>query len=67
MVRYHEEMVNAMKFFDYFQDQGNGVALGTIEKPEGTFAAALILHEAALERGRFSPGASTIRSQAKRA
>jgi ferritin len=53
MVQYHEEMVHAMKFYEYLQDQGNSVALGAIEKPEGTFTTALNLYEAALAHERF--------------
>jgi ferritin len=53
MVQYHEEMVHAMKFYEYLQDQGNSVALGAIEKPEGAFTTALSLYEAALKHEQF--------------
>lgn len=53
MVQYHEEMVHAMKFYEYLQDQGNTVTLEVIEKPSGAFTTALSLYEAALEHERF--------------
>jgi len=53
MVQYHEEMVHAMKFFEYLQDQGNEVQLDQIAKPAGVFTTALSLYEAALEHERF--------------
>jgi ferritin len=53
MVQYHEEMVHAMKFYEYLQEQGNSVVLGTIEKPEGNFTTALSLFEAGLTHERF--------------
>ncbi|MBN1578130.1 MAG: ferritin [Chitinispirillaceae bacterium] len=56
MVQYHEEMVHAMKFYEYLQDQGNDVVLGAIEKPEGSFTTAMSLYEAALKHERFITG-----------
>ena len=53
MVQYHEEMVHAMKLYEYLQDQGNDVILRAIEKPEGSFTSALSLYEAALKHERF--------------
>ena len=53
MVQYHEEMVHAMKFYEYLQDHGNEVALAAIEKPTGSFTTALSLYEAALKHERF--------------
>lgn len=53
MVQYHEEMVHAMKFYEYLQDHGSDVVLGTIEKPSATFTTARSLFEAALEHERF--------------
>jgi ferritin len=53
MVQYHEEMVHAMKFFEYLQNQGNDIVLDTITKPSGSFANALSLYEAALEHEHF--------------
>ncbi len=53
LVQYHEEMVHAMKFYEYIQDQGNEVALAAIEKPAGAFTTALSLYEAALKHERF--------------
>jgi ferritin len=56
MVQYHEEMVHAMKFYEYLQDQGNEVVLDAIARPEGTFTTALSLFEAALKHERFITG-----------
>lgn len=56
MVQYHEEMVHAMKFYEYLQEQGNKVVLGAIEKPTGSFTTALSLYEAALKHERFITG-----------
>ncbi len=53
MVQYHEEMVHAMKFYEYLQDQGNTVAFDAIEKPAGTYSSALSLFEAVLVHERF--------------
>ncbi|MBN1760113.1 MAG: ferritin [Chitinispirillaceae bacterium] len=53
MVQYHEEMVHAMKFYEYLQDQGNKVSLGAIEKPTGSFSSALTLFQAALAHEQF--------------
>lgn len=53
LVQYHEEMVHAMKFYEYLQDQGNDVVLGAIDKPEHSFTTALSLYIAALEHERF--------------
>lgn len=53
MVQYHEEMVHAMKFFEYLQDQGNVVELEAIDKPNGSFTTALSLYEAALEHEHY--------------
>ena len=53
MVQYHEEMVHAMKLYEYLQDQGNVVTLAAIEKPKGSFTTALSLYEAALKHERF--------------
>ena len=52
MVQYHEEMVHAMKFYEYLQDQGNTVLFEAIGKPEVTFTTALSLYEAALKHER---------------
>jgi len=53
MVQYHEEMVHAMKFYEYVQDQGNTVSFDAIGKPEGTYTTALSLYEAALVHEQF--------------
>ena len=53
MVQYHEEMVHAMKLYEYIQEQGNEVTLDAIDKPQGDFTTALSLYEAALKHERF--------------
>jgi ferritin len=54
MAQYHEEMVHAMKFYEYLQEQGNEIVLDAIDKPDtGAFSTALSLYEAALEHERF--------------
>jgi ferritin len=53
MVQYHEEMVHAMKFYEYLQDQGNDIVLDAIAKPSGSFSTPLNLYEAALEHENF--------------
>lgn len=49
MVQYHEEMVHAMKIYEYIADQGGKIALGAIQKPDSEFGTALNLFEKALE------------------
>lgn len=53
MVQFHEEMVHAMKLYEYVQDQGNTLSLDAIEKPSGTFTTALSLFEAALAHEQY--------------
>lgn len=53
LVQYHEEMVHAMKFYEYLQDQGNDIVLGAIEKPDGSFTTALSLYSAALKHEQY--------------
>lgn len=53
MVQYHEEMVHAMKFYEYVQDQGNSVTFDAIEKPDAIYSTALSLFEAALVHEQF--------------
>ena len=41
MVQYHEEMLHAMKMYEYILRQGAGVKLGAIEEPPATFDSPL--------------------------
>jgi ferritin len=52
-VQYHEEMVHAMKFFEYIISQGGTVSLSAIEQPQTEFQSPLHLFEKALEHERF--------------
>ena len=53
MVQFHEEMVHAMKLYEYLQDQGNTVKLAAIDKPTGSFTTALSLYEEALKHEQY--------------
>lgn len=53
LVQYHEEMVHAMKFYEYMQDQGNDIVLSAIEKPDTSFTTALSLYTAALKHEQY--------------
>lgn len=53
MVQYHEEMLHAMKFYNYLLDQGAEVHLQTIKEPPKTFASARDMFEKTLEHERF--------------
>lgn len=52
-VQYHEEMVHAMKFYEYINRQGGAVALKAIGEPEIDFKSPLTMFEKALEHERF--------------
>lgn len=45
MVQYHEEMVHAMKFYEYVADQGGALKLAAIAEPESTFVSLLDMYE----------------------
>ncbi|WP_304224672.1 ferritin [Gracilinema caldarium] len=53
MVQYHEEMLHALKFYNYLLDQGAEVHLQTIKEPPKTFASARDMFEKTLEHERF--------------
>jgi ferritin len=53
MVQYHEEMVHAMKFYEYINDKGGTVKLGAIEQPEGSFKSMLEMMEKTLAHEQF--------------
>ena len=52
-IQYHEEMVHAMKFFEYVNRQGGAVQLKSIEEPQKNFDSPQALFESALEHERF--------------
>lgn len=52
-VQYHEEMVHAMKFFEYINRQGGAVHLKAIQEPQMNFESPLAIYTAALEHERF--------------
>jgi ferritin len=53
MVQYHEEMVHAMKFFEYVNAKNGTVKLGAIEQPESTFKSILEMMEKTLAHEQF--------------
>jgi ferritin len=53
MVQYHEEMVHAMKFYEYINDKGGTVKLGMIEQPQGEFKSMLDMMEKTLAHEQF--------------
>ena len=53
MVQYHEEMLHAMKIYEYIQRQGGQVQLKPIEGPPDEFASPLDMFEKTLEHERF--------------
>ncbi len=53
MVQYQEEMVHAMKIYDYINDQGGRVKLMAIAQPPTEFGAPLDMFEKTLEHEKF--------------
>jgi len=53
MVQYHEEMLHAMKIYEYIQRQGGQVRLKPIEGPPVDFESPLDMFEKTLEHERF--------------
>jgi len=53
MVQYKEEMVHAMKIFDYINDQGGQVKLMPIAQPPTEFGGALDMFEKTLAHEKF--------------
>ena len=49
MVQYHEEMVHAMKMYEYIIRQGGRVVLDVIQKPPSSWKSPLEMFENALE------------------
>lgn len=53
MVQYHEEMLHAMKFYEYIQRQGGKVKLMAIEEPPREWKSALDMLQKTLEHEKF--------------
>ena len=53
MVQYHEEMLHAMKQYNYLLDQGSQVHLQAIKEPPKVFASVRDMFEKTLEHERF--------------
>lgn len=53
MVQYQEEMVHAMKIYNYINDQGAKVKLMNIEEPPSDFESPLDMFEKTLEHEKF--------------
>jgi len=53
MAQYQEEMVHAMKMYDYIQDQGGQVILKAIEKPPTEFGEPIDMFQATLKHEQF--------------
>jgi ferritin len=47
-VQYHEEMVHAMKFYEYVMDQGGGLKLMAIAEPQTKYSSLLEIFEKTL-------------------
>jgi len=53
MAQYQEEMVHAMKIYDYIQSQGEQVVLKAIEKPPTEFGEPIDMFQATLKHEQF--------------
>ena len=53
MVQYQEEMVHAMKIYDYINDQGGQVKLMAIAQPPTEFGSPLDMFEKTLKHEKF--------------
>jgi ferritin len=53
MVQYREEMVHAMKIYDYINDQGGKVKLLAVAQPPTEFGSPLEMFEKTLEHEKF--------------
>lgn len=53
MVQYQEEMVHAIKIYDYINDQGGQVKLRAIEQPLTEFKSSMDMFEKTLEHEKF--------------
>jgi ferritin len=53
MVQYHEEMLHAMKFYEYVLRQGGQIRLNVISKPPETFTSAMDMFQQTLKHEQF--------------
>ena len=53
MVQYQEEMIHAMKFYNYINDQGGRVMLTAIDAPPTAFESPLDMFEKTLKHEQF--------------
>jgi ferritin len=53
LVQYQEEMMHAMKIYDYINDQGGQVKLLAVKKPPTEFGSPLEMFEKTLEHEKF--------------
>lgn len=53
MVQYQEEMLHAMKIYDYINDQGEKVKLKEVAQPPTDFGSPLEMFEKTLEHEKF--------------
>jgi ferritin len=53
MVQYHEEMLHAMKMYEYVTRQGGSVRLKAIAEPPATFASAMDMFQQTLKHEQF--------------
>ena len=53
MVQYHEEMLHAMKFYEYIQRQGGKVKLMTLAEPPREWKSPLEMFQKTLEHEKF--------------
>jgi ferritin len=53
MVQYHEEMLHAMKIYEYIQRQGAAVALAAIKAPPASFASPMDMFTQTLAHEQF--------------
>jgi ferritin len=53
MVQYHEEMLHAMKLFEYIQKKGGVALVGTIKQPPASWASPLDMFEQTYTHEQF--------------
>ncbi|HAJ79158.1 MAG TPA: ferritin [Fibrobacteres bacterium] len=53
MVQYHEEMLHAMKFYEYVLRQGGQIRLNAIAKPPETFTSAMDMFQQTIKHEQF--------------
>ncbi|MDD4623542.1 MAG: ferritin [Kiritimatiellae bacterium] len=56
MVQYHEEMVHAMKMYEFIQSRGGAVKLGALKKPPQTWKSPTDMFEQTYKHEQFITG-----------